>query len=144
MSTRSLIAIKNADDSVSAIYCHFDGYPSGVGATLLKHYSDDAKVKALLALGSISSLGERIAPEPDEGHDFEHQVDGVTVAYHRDRGEKLLPPCRYDSADQMLEKAPDDSWAELCYVWDGKDWYFDEAGEYSSGWRLVSDELKED
>ena len=33
MSTRSNIGIINADGSVTAIYCHNDGYPSGVGKT---------------------------------------------------------------------------------------------------------------
>lgn len=34
MSTRSRIGMINPYGSVSSIYCHFDGYPEGVGKTL--------------------------------------------------------------------------------------------------------------
>jgi hypothetical protein len=37
MSTRSRIAIENQNGSVTSVYCHFDGYISGVGKTLEKH-----------------------------------------------------------------------------------------------------------
>jgi hypothetical protein len=74
MSTRSRIGIQNQDGTVSSIYCHFDGYPSGVGETLSKHFSDREKLQQLIELGDISSLGVDI----DD-----------TIAYHRDRGETL-------------------------------------------------------
>jgi hypothetical protein len=57
MSTRSRIGILNDDRSVTSIYCHFDGYPSGVGAILVAHYHDTVKVRELISLGDISSLG---------------------------------------------------------------------------------------
>jgi len=34
MATRSRIAIENQDGTVTSIYCHFDGYLSGVGKLL--------------------------------------------------------------------------------------------------------------
>jgi len=37
MATRSNIAIENQDGTVSAIYCHFDGYIDGVGEILYEH-----------------------------------------------------------------------------------------------------------
>ena len=39
MSTHATIWIKNSNDTFTGIYCHFDGYLSGVGDTLLKHYN---------------------------------------------------------------------------------------------------------
>ena len=84
MSTRSIIAMK-VDGGYRGIYCHFDGYPSGVGKTLLDHYTDAKKVEALIALGDISSLGGRVGPIGK--HSFENREDGTTVAYGRDRGE---------------------------------------------------------
>jgi hypothetical protein len=39
MSTRSRIAIENQNGSVTSIYCHFDGYISGVGKTLKECYT---------------------------------------------------------------------------------------------------------
>lgn len=70
MSTRSLIAIKNTDGTVSSIYCHWDGYPSNNGRLLLEHYAEPGIINALLALGSLSSLQERLAPEPETAHSY--------------------------------------------------------------------------
>ena len=73
MATRSRIAIENQDGTVKSIYCHFDGYLSGVGKTLFNHY-DKEKLEKLIELGDISVLKESTEN---------------TVAYHRDRGEDL-------------------------------------------------------
>lgn len=89
MSTRSLIAIKSGD-VFKSIYCHYDGYPSGVGKVLNQHYTDVDKINKLIALGSISILGEHV--ETDQPHSFDRPVAGVTVAYHRDRLEEFDPP----------------------------------------------------
>jgi len=74
MSTRSFIGIENLDGTVTGVYCHYDGYLEGVGATLKAHYTTVRQVLDLVALGSLSSLNE--------------DVD-VTQAFHRDRGEEL-------------------------------------------------------
>ena len=57
MSTRSRIAIENQNGSVTSIYCHFDGYISGVVKTLEKHYTDRSVVEELIDLGDLSALG---------------------------------------------------------------------------------------
>ena len=85
MSTRSLIGIQRPDGTITGVYCHSDGYPGGVGKVLREHYSDPSKVEQLIALGSLSVLGPRVVPEPDEAHSFDQPVKDVTVAYHRDR-----------------------------------------------------------
>ena len=74
MSTRSRIAIENQNGSVTSIYCHFDGYISGVGKLLKEYYTTQAKVEALIELGDISSLD---------------MTPSSTIAYHRDRNEDL-------------------------------------------------------
>lgn len=56
MSTRSNIAIENLDGTVRAIYCHHDGYPEGVGATLATYYRTEEQIEELLALGNLSAL----------------------------------------------------------------------------------------
>jgi hypothetical protein len=73
MATRSRIAIENQNGTVNSVYCHFDGYLSGVGKTLFNHY-DQEKLEKLLELGDISVLGESTLD---------------TIAYCRDRGEDL-------------------------------------------------------
>lgn len=87
MSTRCYIGIKNSDGSVDAIYCHYDGYFSYMGNMLMKNYKDEKKVRELIALGDVSSVSERLYPTEGSGHSFETPEKGVTVAYHRDRGE---------------------------------------------------------
>jgi len=106
MGTRSRIGIVTARDgdtlTITSIYCHYDGYVvGGVGATLQEHYQDPDKVRALMDLGDISSLGEEIGVP----HDFDfyqkalaRRPAGVTRlgdlpeskmchSYGRDRGE---------------------------------------------------------
>jgi hypothetical protein len=87
MATRSAIAIENEDGSVTAIYCHWDGYLSNNGRILLEHYSDRNKVQELIKLGDISSLREEIYPPKDKLHSYDNPLEDVTIAYHRDRGE---------------------------------------------------------
>ena len=108
MSTRSMIAFENSDGSIDAIYCHWDGYPEGVGQTLLDNYQDVSKVKQLISLGDLSSLGKTVGVDPlikRYGFDYcanpdfynlpmemqssllDNQIG--SVAYHRDRGESL-------------------------------------------------------
>ncbi len=86
MSTRSNVGIINADGSVTAIYVHNDGYPSGVGKTLREHYNTEDKVRDLLKLGDLSILGEVIGEKHNfDAHDF---TTKWCRAYGRDRGEK--------------------------------------------------------
>lgn len=86
MSTRSVIAVKEKDGTITAIYCHYDGYVEGVGKTLYQHYKDPEAAHELIGLGNISSLGEMLNPT-EPWHTFDHPQKGVTVAYCRDRGE---------------------------------------------------------
>lgn len=83
MNTNATIAITDGK-SCKAVYLHWDGHIAWAGAVLYDNYNTREKVEALIALGSISSLGEKIAPEPGEERSFE-----VTVAYCRDRGEEM-------------------------------------------------------
>ena len=87
MATRSRIAIENPDNTVTSIYCHFDGYLSNNGKILQNHYTDRDKVEELIALGNISYLQENL--EPTEKHTFNDPQACVTLAYHRDRGDKF-------------------------------------------------------
>lgn len=102
MATRSLIGIMT-ENGIRAIYCHFDGYLSHVGAILCEHYATFERAEALINLGGISTLAPKLAPEsefaepeydsngPDPvRHSFETPQKDVTVAYHRDRKEPLV------------------------------------------------------
>jgi hypothetical protein len=86
MATRCNIGMVNADGSFTGIYCHYDGYPAGVGKTLLNHYNNFIIVADLMELGNLSVLGEKMHSE-DDNHSFKSPAPGVTVAYGRDRGD---------------------------------------------------------
>ena len=101
MATRSRIGMVNEDGTVSSVYCHWDGYPSYNGRVLSENYTDLEKVKKLIALGSISVLDEEV--ETSDPHTFENPKKGVTVAYHRDRGEDYDAPRINGSLDEYLE-----------------------------------------
>lgn len=130
MSTRSRIGMVQPDGSVKSIYCHWDGYPQNNGIILIKHYTDIEKVKSLIELGSISSLGKNINPDPIGGitakysltdgvqnvpangvHTFDSPQVDVTVAYHRDRGEDL--EIRVDTSESEFIKSDLDEWGYL-------------------------------
>lgn len=58
MSTRCRIGVELPDGKIKSIYCHHDGYISGVGKVLHDHYDSNELAEQLIELGDISSLGE--------------------------------------------------------------------------------------
>jgi len=71
MATRSTIALSTTD-GIRAIYCHWDGYEEGVGATLKSHWPTPEAIMALLDNGDLSSLGASLAESvfyKDRGED---------------------------------------------------------------------------
>jgi arylsulfatase A-like enzyme len=56
MATRALVGITENGETVDYIYNHFDGYPTGLGAVLVEHYTTVEHVRALLDLGDASSI----------------------------------------------------------------------------------------
>lgn len=117
MGTRSFIGKKAADGTIRAIYCHWDGYPEGVGATLLEHYTEPKKIDALLDLGDISVLREEIG----EAQSFDAPKSGTCVAYGRDRGEKRRDVgARVYADEQAFGMGAKKSGTEYAYVFDGE------------------------
>lgn len=126
MSTRSLIGILNPNQTVTYIYCHWDGYPSNNGQILIDHYTDFQKIQELLKLGSLSSLGPKIG----EKHPFETyglpesekaKYEGMCTAYGRDREEKDTEAQTTNSVDDY-KKEFTESWAEYAYLFDDGRW----------------------
>lgn len=114
MATRSFIA-KKVKGGVIGVYCHYDGYPTGVGAILKEHYTNSDKVDQLIALGALSY----IAPEIGEKHDFNSPTKGWTLAYHRDRGESFRS-LNFKTVTGMKSQVRDRCCAEFAYVFDDK------------------------
>lgn len=121
MSTRSNIAIKRTNGSIDSIYCHSDGYLEYNGVMLNTMYINPEKVNKLIGLGDISFLERCINPDPTTEHSFDYdkRQKYVTVAYHRDRGDKLEETSsrHYKSMKEYL-KSFEDSWYEFAYMFD--------------------------
>jgi len=136
MATRSTIAIKHGE-RIKAIYCHWDGYLEGVGATLLANY-DSTQANFLVALGDVSSLGSKIGEahpfskfeiaedDPDREakiklHELAEQEDWTTF-YGRDRGETGCEFRTFGSESEWVGHY-DNVGAEFYYLMDNGVWY---------------------
>jgi hypothetical protein len=87
-------------DKCRAVYVHWDGYLSGVGAEL-QSYTTQAEVEELISHGDRSSL-----------------EDG----YYKDRGEKGVEPTDYDTFAEFFE-AVEGCWGEFYYIFKDGVWY---------------------
>ncbi len=110
MATRSTIALEFADGTVQQVYCHWDGYLSGVGAELVSDYSDPFELAELIAGGDMSTIGE---PYTDRGEElvvrkFKNFADYVK------RGQD-------EEYDYILRPVDGKGvWFVRCYATDGK------------------------
>ena len=87
MSTNSTIAVKTERGPYKSIYCHWDGYFDYMYPMLSENYSTQERAEALVNLGDASFIDRRLCPSRGSGHSFDHPESGVSVFYHRDRGE---------------------------------------------------------
>ena len=109
MATRSFIARYNPDtEDYTAIYCHWDGYPTGVGATLKDNYSTSASVDALMKLGDISSLRDTLA-------------ETMTEAYPAFRGDTDVDAKSFRWKSDMIDYYRNMS-CEYGYIWQMTNW----------------------
>jgi hypothetical protein len=128
MSTRSRIGIVRDSNAtkpvVESVYCHFDGYPEGVGQTLLDHWTDPAKVEHLISLGDLSVLGSEIG----EKHDFDQHMP----RYYDEPYVSMLKGLDDDEAGELRKQLQEESP-------NGKGWclfYGRDRGEQDSGSRV--------
>lgn len=140
MGTRSTIALEFADGTVEQVYCHWDGYLEHNGKILQEHYSDPFKLRDLIDMGGISSLGKVVGLKHPFGPDWnekdlvkraavEAECDaareaGYTTFYARDRGEDVtkeqfvdfqdyLAHHQYEEYEYILRK--DGNWYVKCH-----------------------------
>lgn len=147
MSTRSIIATTNPDHTISAIYCHSDGYPSRVGKLLLDHYTNPDDITRLMGLGDLSWLGDK----PEDPGDLWEREKLFHALDHKDRCKafdeywddvsqyssnatnscehsermfpKLLPRAEFDQAVE------DSIMIAYVYLWDGTQWQYKHRGD---------------
>lgn len=107
MSTHCLIGIERPHGRVERVYCHFDGYPSGVGATLAAHYASKAKAEEIIKGGNLSSLGHRYMTQDEldtipmadrYDHSSKH---GLSITYKQWRNEDS--PSKYCELAEFIK-----------------------------------------
>ena len=140
MATRSTIGILNTDGSVTAVYCHWDGYPEHNGKILIENYTTEEKVRELIGLGSISSLGAKIGEQhpfsklelKQEAPDFDElmalyaksEAAGWTTFYGRDRGEPNCVPNIFPNVADFVNEFSE----EYNYLFISGTWYVNDHG----------------
>ena len=134
MSTRSRIAIK-IEDKILSIYCHYDGYPEGVGNTLKQHYQDPAKIQSLMDLGNLSILRPEIG-EKQDFNDYASQNREWCLAYGRDRGEKDTEARTWYTANALVTNVKKSD-QEYLYLYDNGWKYLDIYQTEKSGWQTL-------
>lgn len=155
MSTRSIIGIipnkalptfKKSSVGVpitpiTTIYCHWDGYPSNNGKLLLENWMSAKKVRALMALGDLSSLGsiigEKHSFDNHGGYNYDKKTGkswqdencgankGWCCAYGRDRGETDVYSKDFMTLNALFANI---GWADYVYLYDVKHhkWFYTE------------------
>jgi len=106
MGTSSMIANYNEDGTVTATYCHYDGYLAYNGRLLFDSYNTPEKAKAVANAGYISSLKKDLQTSLDE-----------SVHSNQD-------PITYSSIEDFLAEGREFSMADYLYLFDGDAWFY--------------------
>jgi hypothetical protein len=108
MSTRSTIAVELKDGKILSVYCHSDGYISGVGKTLINNYNNYDDAVNLMQYGGISSLGDNM---------------NETSFYSRDWGRKDEKPYRYNNEYCLIYEMSGATMIEYLYLFKNNEWH---------------------
>lgn len=105
MGTRSYIGLKEKDESLIFVYCHWDGYVENNGDILVNHYESEEKVRELLKNGSFSAL------EPNS-----NQIS----YYANSENPSELEMYTFNDVDELKKDFKNDKWIgiEFFYIFD--------------------------
>ena len=126
MSTRSMIAVQDADGACYAVYCHFDGYVSHMGKMLTTYFNSDEKAADLVNEGELRAI--EISAENEVVLEyFEEDFEKREIEY-------------YDTVVDMLN-AFQNSDREYLYIWDDviETWLY-RKNIYTSNGKMVEPE----
>lgn len=129
MSTHANIAILKPNGNIQSIYCHFDGYPQHVGQILHDHYNNQERVQQLIALGNISSLGEKLEPSELEIK-YKHRYSNEFALLDEAEKERLSNDAQFHTRRIDLGSEPTENKAlnhlcleEYIYIFTPRGWY---------------------
>jgi len=132
MATRARIALELKDGSYISSYQHWDGYPGGLGYTLIDHWMNYDKIEEAIQLGNASSWRYMIGQQIDFDDRTNPLHDVQNCYYGRDRGEKDQGPKKHLNGVCLLDEAFN-SGEEYLYVYrqtGKKDYLGKECGEW--------------
>lgn len=139
MGTQCYIAEEKENGKYLSIYCQLDGYPEVVGELLVNRYNSPENLNALLSLGDVYSLREKLEPDPSMPHDVEngYQRD-VTIAFGRDCDRSGFE-AKERTLDEMIDS---DECIEFIYVFNlEQEWEFSPLLDYDASFRKVNNYL---
>lgn len=106
MGTASMIGIYNDDGSVTATYCHYDGYLSYNGKLLVQSYNTPEAAEAVANAGYLSGLTS----------DLDHDL---RAAVHQNE-----KPVVYNSVKTFLKCGDNHAGAHYLYLFNGEAWLY--------------------
>lgn len=121
MATRSAIGYKTPEGKVRAIYAHWDGYPAGVGRTLVNHYQQARKICQLVELGDVSIVDAEIGVQVD--FDDRAAQEGQCVFYGRDRGETGVETREFETVGDFVDHYTG-AGSEYFYIYSNGEWIY--------------------
>lgn len=102
MSTRGFVGILNPDETITAIYNHFDSYFECLGKTLVEEFSEEEKIKALIKRGNGSFVTNE--------HGYEDETEDEKRMVFKDEKE-------------YIEECSKNVFIEYCYLWKNNQWF---------------------
>ena len=129
MSTRSHVIQMSTGGAITSTYIHWDGYPAGVGAMLVKYYNTGELAEEVAALGYASGLLSTLEATRRESH---HDSSSIPVE-------------SYDSMSDYLKA--DHMAAEYAYVYHHEWLVYDlvrpsGVGTSHPGWEAVAQAIE--
>jgi hypothetical protein len=106
MGTPSMIGVLNEDGSVTATYCHYDGYLEGNGRTLVNAYNTPERARAAASVGYLSDLSANLNVS-------------IETAVHKNEA-----PVVYDSVNVYMKCGYNHAGADYLYIFDGDAWFY--------------------
>jgi hypothetical protein len=130
MATRALIGyLDDSNNEFVGTYNHYDGYPDGLGKTLLKFFNSKDAASKLARTGYISSI------DPDSGE--------IDSKYKEKPYYKLIDTDEAFTAGMMIGDAVDYFGGDYGYVWVGDQWLTLENNGVEGMAKQIEDELGE-
>lgn len=134
MATRSAIGYVDDSGRIHSVYCHWDGYPSYVGAVLYTFYNNLEAIKRLIEKGDMSSILDVAGEDETKSH-----LPVGPVHYHEWRNEYWdgVKPKTHGSVEGVLAGRREQC-VEYFYLFKNGKWLCQEYADFAE-WQGFAD-----